>query len=256
MPPTATSHRLRDRYEATRGRVQMTGIQALARLPIEQHRRDRNAGRDIGTLHLRLRGLAAGGLRPRAGPPIKDLLEANDVTFVPGLNEEPAATAVQGSQLVATLDGAQRDGVTGHLVRQGARARPGHRRPPARQPDGRRSRAAARCVLVGDDPAAKSSSVPCASELALADLADPAPLPGRQRRRCSSSGCTRSSCPGASGLWVGAQDRHRRRRRVLDRRRSRAERTTPGPSRPAPKQHVPTGRLLQPDAAVRSSATS
>ena len=32
-----------DRYQATVGRVQLTGIQALARLPIDQHRRDHGA---------------------------------------------------------------------------------------------------------------------------------------------------------------------------------------------------------------------
>jgi len=38
-----------DRYTATSGRVQLTGIQALARLPIDQHRRDLAAGLKIGT---------------------------------------------------------------------------------------------------------------------------------------------------------------------------------------------------------------
>jgi hypothetical protein len=42
------------------------------------------------------------------------LLGTNDVTFVPGLNEEAAATSVQGSQLACTIPGATRDGVLGH----------------------------------------------------------------------------------------------------------------------------------------------
>ena len=40
MTETTARPQLSDRYTATSGRVQLTGIQALARLPIDQHRRD------------------------------------------------------------------------------------------------------------------------------------------------------------------------------------------------------------------------
>jgi indolepyruvate ferredoxin oxidoreductase len=39
----------RRRYEATAGWAQLTEIQALARLPIDQHRRDLVAGKDVAT---------------------------------------------------------------------------------------------------------------------------------------------------------------------------------------------------------------
>ena len=44
MTETAARPQLSDRYTATSGRVQLTGVQALARLPIDQHRRDLAAG--------------------------------------------------------------------------------------------------------------------------------------------------------------------------------------------------------------------
>src|ERR1700756_5757552 len=97
-----------ERYTATSGRVQLTGIQALARLPIDQHRRDLAAGRNIGTFISGYEGSPLAGYDQELGR-LKQL-DANDVTFVPGLNEEAAATAIQGSQLACTLPGATRDG--------------------------------------------------------------------------------------------------------------------------------------------------
>src|ERR1700754_2116565 len=101
-----------DRYTATSGRVQLTGIQALARLPIDQHRRDLAAGLRVGTFISGYEGSPLAGydlelIRQSA------LLEANDIVWRPGLNEEAAATAVQGSQLVNSFDRATRDGVLG-----------------------------------------------------------------------------------------------------------------------------------------------
>ncbi len=40
MTETVARPQLSARYTATSGRVQLTGVQALARLPIDQHRRD------------------------------------------------------------------------------------------------------------------------------------------------------------------------------------------------------------------------
>ena len=157
-----------DRYTATSGRVQLTGIQALARLPIDQHRRDLAAGLDVGTFISGYEGSPLAGYDTELGR-LKQLLDANDVTFVPGLNEEAAATAVQGSQLACTLPGAARDGVLGiwygkapGLDRATDALRHGNLM-------GSHPRGGA-LILVGDDPAAKSSTLPCVSDAALADL--------------------------------------------------------------------------------------
>jgi len=168
MTETVARPQLSDRYTATSGRVQLTGVQALARLPIDQHRRDLAAGRCVGTFISGYEGSPLAGYDTELGR-LKQLLDANDVTFVPGLNEEAAATAVQGSQLARTLPGAARDGVIGiwygkapGLDRATDALRHGNLM--GSHPKG------GALVLVGDDPAAKSSTLPCASDAALADL--------------------------------------------------------------------------------------
>ncbi|MTD55504.1 hypothetical protein [Amycolatopsis pithecellobii] len=103
---------LGDRYVLTAGRMQLTGIQALARLPIDQHRRDITAGHRTATFISGYEGSPLAGYDLELGR-LRELLEVNDVIFKPGLNEEAAATAVQGSQLANTLEGANRDGVIG-----------------------------------------------------------------------------------------------------------------------------------------------
>jgi indolepyruvate ferredoxin oxidoreductase len=241
VPPTATAHRLRDRYEATTGRVQMTGVQALARLPIEQHRRDRNAGRDVATLISGYEGSPLAGYDLELGR-IRDLLDANDVTFVPGLNEEAAATAVQGSQLVATLDGVRRDGVLGVWYGKA----PGLDRATDALRHGNlmgAHPAGGALVVVGDDPAAKSSSVPCASELALADLAMPFVYPA-DSAEVLELGLHAVELSRVSGLWVGLK--------IVTSVADGSSTVPLGDDGPLPavprgsKQHVPTGRLLQP----------
>jgi indolepyruvate ferredoxin oxidoreductase len=162
--------RLSDRYEKLSGRIHLTGIQALARLPIDQSRRDRAAGLRTGTYVSGYEGSPLAGydlelIRQTA------LLDEHDITFEPGLNEEAAATAVQGSQLIGDLPKTV-DGVVGFWYGKA----PGldratdairHANLMGTSPQG------GVVALVGDDPAAKSSSVPCASERALADLGVP-----------------------------------------------------------------------------------
>src|SRR4029079_3578346 len=176
MNDTAARPQLSDRYTATSGRVQLTGVQALARLPIDQHRRDLAAGLSIGTCISGYEGSPLAGYDQELGR-LKQLLDANDVTFVPGLNEEAGATSVQGSQLACTLPGANRDGVLGiwygkapGLDRATDALRHGNLM--GAHPQG------GAMLLGGDDPGAKSSSVPCASDLALQDLMIPFLYPG------------------------------------------------------------------------------
>ena len=77
------------------GRVLITGVQALVRLPILQQRRDRAAGLNTAGYVSGYRGSPLGGvdsmmMRSKAA------LEAHDISFEPGLNEELAATALWG----------------------------------------------------------------------------------------------------------------------------------------------------------------
>lgn len=237
----ATGSSLRDRYEATAGRVQLTGIQALARLPIEQHRRDLGAGLSVATFISGYEGSPLAGYDLELGR-IRDLLELNDIAFVPGLNEEAAATAIQGTQLVNTLDGATRDGVLGiwygkapGLDRATDAMRHGNLM--GSHPTG------GALVLVGDDPGAKSSSVPCSSESALSDLAIPFLYPA-DSADVIRLGLHAIEVSRATGLWVGLKIVTS----VADGSSTvELSNDQPHPRLPAgAKRHVPTGHLLQP----------
>lgn len=94
---TKTVVTLDDRYEQRSGQVFLSSMQALVRLPVDQARRDRAAG-------LKTAGYVTG----YRGSPIttldaqlwgaKKLLQAHDIHFEPGLNEELAATSLRGTQ--------------------------------------------------------------------------------------------------------------------------------------------------------------
>ena len=103
---------LDDKYTRESGRIYLSGIQALVRLPMMQKKRDRGGRAEHRRIHLRLSRLAAGGYDQalwRAGK----FLEAHDIRFQPGLNEDLAATAVWGSQQLNLFRGARYDGVFG-----------------------------------------------------------------------------------------------------------------------------------------------
>lgn len=234
---------LQARYSGTSGLVQLTGIQALTRLPIDQHRRDRAAGLNVATYISGYEGSPLAGYDLELGRQ-GSLLQENDIHFQPGLNEEAAATALQGTQLVQTLEGANRDGVLGiwygkapGLDRACDALRHGNMM--GAHPQG------GALVLVGDDPAAKSSSVPCASELALADMGMPVLYPA-DSQDVLELGLHAVELSRASGLWVGLKIVTA----VADGSstvdlQSLAE--LPSPQVPqGAKKHIPTGRLLQP----------
>jgi indolepyruvate ferredoxin oxidoreductase len=101
---------LGDRYAAEEGAVYLSGMQALLRLMLDRKRLDRREGLNTAGFVTGYPGSPVGGvdhemLSNRA------LLEANDIVFRAGLNEELAATAAFGAQTLHTAPGAQYDGV-------------------------------------------------------------------------------------------------------------------------------------------------
>src|SRR5262249_14229737 len=100
-----------DRYARRAGRVHLTGIPAPARLPPDQARPHRAAGLRVGTYISGYEGSPLGGYDLELLRQTR-LLDEHDIRFRAGLNEELAATAVQGSQLIAGLDPLV-DGVVG-----------------------------------------------------------------------------------------------------------------------------------------------
>ena len=161
------------------GPVVLTGVQAIARALVEQHERDARAGLRVATFVSGYQGSPLGGVdRMLAGMP--DVLAAHDITFVPGLNEELAATSVWGSQADLPMGTATHDGVVGVWYGKG----PGldratdairHANMYGANPHG------GMLLLVGDDPASKSSTVPAVSERSLAALGIPVLFPRNAR---------------------------------------------------------------------------
>src|SRR3977135_489608 len=103
---------LDDKYTAERGRVFLTGTQALIRLLMLQRTRDQRAGLNTAGFVSGYRGSPLGGLDQQARVAAKFLKESG-VIFKEGLNEDLAATAVWGSQQANLFPGARYDGVFG-----------------------------------------------------------------------------------------------------------------------------------------------
>ncbi|NKX88030.1 indolepyruvate ferredoxin oxidoreductase family protein [Nocardia coubleae] len=171
----AASYDLADRYRSGAGPVLLTGVQAIARLLVEQHVRDIRAGRRVATFVSGYQGSPLGGVdKMLLGMP--EVLTEHDITFVPGLNEELAATSVWGSQADLPAGRPTHDGVVGVWYGKG----PGvdratdairHANMYGVNPRG------GVLLLVGDDPSSKSSTVPAVSERSLAAMGVPVLFP-------------------------------------------------------------------------------
>ncbi|HEX7645760.1 MAG TPA: indolepyruvate ferredoxin oxidoreductase family protein [Burkholderiaceae bacterium] len=101
---------LDDKYTATSGKIYLSGVQALVRLPMIQRLRDEKAGLHTAGFISGYRGSPLGGL-DEALWKAQALLEKSEVKFVPGVNEDLAATAVWGSQQVDLIGPSAYDGV-------------------------------------------------------------------------------------------------------------------------------------------------
>ncbi len=103
---------LEDRFDLEKDRVLLNGIQALVRLTLMQAARDRAAGLNTAGYVTGYRGSPLGGVdlqMMRA----KKHLEAANVLFEPGLNEDLAATAMWGTQQAELRGEGRYDGVFG-----------------------------------------------------------------------------------------------------------------------------------------------
>ena len=101
---------LDDKYRLDDGRVFMTGVQALVRLPLEQRRRDLAAGRNTAGYITGYRGSPLGAYDQQLAR-AKPLLDEHHVVHQPGVNEDLAATACQGTQQVGLAGEGRYDGV-------------------------------------------------------------------------------------------------------------------------------------------------
>ena len=103
---------LDDKYVQEQGRIYLSGIQALVRLPLLQQQRDKAAGLTTGGFISGYRGSPL-GVYDNALWQARRFLERANIHFQPGLNEDLAATSVWGSQQNTLFPGATVDGVFG-----------------------------------------------------------------------------------------------------------------------------------------------
>jgi indolepyruvate ferredoxin oxidoreductase len=191
---------LADKYTLEAGELFLTGLQALVRIPLEQSRRDAAAGRRVGILISGYEGSPLAGYDLELGR-LGGLLDEHAIVFRPGVNEELAATAVQGSQLASISPSCVYDGVVGIWYGKA----PGlDRATDALRHAGLGGAAGngGALVLVGDDSTAKSSTVPSSSEVAMAELglAILAPSDPQEIIEFGLHGIALSRF---SGLWAG-----------------------------------------------------
>ncbi|HCZ49616.1 MAG TPA: indolepyruvate ferredoxin oxidoreductase family protein, partial [Gammaproteobacteria bacterium] len=140
-------------------------MQALARLPMEQRRRDLRAGLNTAGFITGYRGSPVGGLDKslwQSG----ELLKTHHLHFQPAVNEDLGATTVWGTQQTSLFQGSRYDGVFSMWYGKGPGVdRSGdalrHANFAGTNPHG------GVIMAVGDDPICHSSTIPQQSEFAL-----------------------------------------------------------------------------------------
>jgi indolepyruvate ferredoxin oxidoreductase len=189
---------LADKYELEQGTIFLSGIQALVRVMLDQNRADVRSGLKTATFASGYQGSPLGGLDKEIMR-LRGIAAEHNLHFVPGLNEELAATAVYGTQLAMGLPDPKYDGVVGVWYGKN----PGldramdairHANFAGTSPNG------GVLALVGDDPSCKSSTLPSAGEATLASLQIPTVFPGTLQE-VLDLGLHAIACSRASGLW-------------------------------------------------------
>ena len=110
VPMIDKEYSLEHKYTRSEGRIYLSGVQALVRLPLMQQMRDRAAGINTAGFISGYRGSPLGGFDLELWK-AKKHLAASSIEFTPGLNEDLGATMVWGSQQTNLFDGAKYDGV-------------------------------------------------------------------------------------------------------------------------------------------------
>jgi indolepyruvate ferredoxin oxidoreductase len=191
---------LDDKYRLEAGRIFITGTQALVRLPLMQHLRDKAAGYNTAGYISGYRGSPLGGYDQQLWA-AKSLLDEHHVKFQPGVNEDLAATAIWGTQQTHFHGENKYDGVfaiwygkgpgvdrTGDAFRHGNLAGTYHR--------------GGVLVLMGDDHTCESSTTAHQSEFAMVDAMIPVLNPAGIQELLDY-GIYGWALSRYSGCWVG-----------------------------------------------------
>ena len=154
---------LEHKYTRAEGRIYLSGVQALVRLPLMQQMRDRAAGINTAGFISGYRGSPLGGFDLELWK-AKKHLKASSIEFQPGLNEDLGATMVWGTQQANLFPGAKFDGVFAMWYGKG----PGVDRSGDVFKHGNAagtSKFGGVLALAADDHACRSSTLPHGSEL-------------------------------------------------------------------------------------------
>ena len=191
---------LTDRYSQKSGRILVSGAQALIRMMMEQHARDRADGLNTAGFVSGYRGSPLADFDNELGK-ARAFLDDNAIRFQPGLNEDLAATSVWGSQQIDLSPGARHDGVFAMWYGKG----PGvdrsmdairHANAAGTHPKG------GVLLLMGDDHGAVSSTFPHQSEHVLISAMVPILAPAGVEEYIDF-GLAGFAMSRFSGAWVG-----------------------------------------------------
>ena len=182
------------------GEIHLGGIDAIVRLTLDQVRTDARRGIKTGMFVSGYRGSPVGML-DNALLKQQKLLIQNNIHFVDGLNEDLAATAVWGTQMMHTVGQQKFDGVTGMWY--------------GKAPGVDRSGDALKhanytgigknggvLAIAGDDPSCKSSSLCSQSEPMLFHVGMPSLYPSNVQE-ILDYGLHGYQMSRLSGVWVG-----------------------------------------------------
>jgi indolepyruvate ferredoxin oxidoreductase len=206
-PPTAREEgmarhgvTLDDKYDLSKDRVFISGTQAIVRLALMRKELDRRAGLNTAGFVSGYRGSPVGGLDQQMWRAAK-LLEANDIVFHPGLNEDLAATAIWGAQQAEVRGEGRFDGVFGiwygkgpGVDRSGDALR--HANFDGTSPNG------GVIALMGDDHTCESSTTAHQSEFAFMDVMMPILNPAGVQE-IIDYGLIGWALSRYAGVWVG-----------------------------------------------------
>ncbi|HZA66869.1 MAG TPA: indolepyruvate ferredoxin oxidoreductase family protein, partial [Geminicoccaceae bacterium] len=196
---------LDDKYTRESGRIYLTGIQALVRLPMLQRARDVAAGIDTAGYVTGYRGSPLGGLDQQLMA-AKRFLEQHHVVFQPGVNEDLAATALWGTQQAGLHGEGRYDGVFGMWYGKG----PGVDRTGDAFRHANLAGSAAHggvLALMGDDHTCESSTTAHQSEFAMVDAMMPVVNPAGVAELLEF-GLLGFALSRYSGCWVGLKCMH------------------------------------------------
>ena len=191
---------LHDKYDLTQSSVLLNGTQALVRLMLMQSARDKAAGLSTAGYVTGYRGSPLGAVDQQMARAKADL-EAANVVFQPGLNEDLAATALWGTQQAELRGEGKYDGVFGLWYGKGPGVdRSGdvmrHANMAGTSPNG------GVLMAMGDDHTGESSTVCHQSDWAMVDTYMPVLSPAGVQE-ILDYGLYGYALSRFSGLWCG-----------------------------------------------------